>query len=530
MTAGEVDLLVPRLECLEDGVTQRLLGLLGDPLGAYLAAAGQLDDRGARLTDPVLLYFQSVLLWIQDLVVEVARQVFVFLEEILEAQSLHLVHEGLDLDELAVLRQRCDELFRLVVQREQLVLGQVDAVMVPVAQEVQQPDHHQRQGDPQPGGRQVGQAPAPLARNDPQAGQGHRQRHEHHCDPEDPVALTLGEGNRVVSCLLGTDRDQALVLGQPAQRVEHQVAVPLVVEELVGGKVRVAENHQPAGRFVLLALGPGRRRQGDRSGQIYAVVQLDRSFPLGLQHAQIGLRPSLVAGLDQLDPFSAAAPREPHRTGQLEEGHQTAVLLGDRMVPVVHRHGRGVVQAEQRTDTAGVDDEIVAHLHAPIGQQSLQAALVERIQQDQHRSAPLQVAAHRLDLVGQERSPRAGDDQHCAVLGHGGFPGQKQRIFDRVVDLFEALPKHLQSLRFLSQTGFAVTDREIDHLPPVAKHLQQGIGDLLLLQFGDLLLLAVGLDHQGVVLPDAVFLGASRLPVRVDELVAETRTVNRVPL
>ena len=47
------------------------------------------------------------------------------------------------------------------------------------------------------------------------------------------------------------------------------------------------------------------------------------------------------------------------------------MLARDRMVAVGKSDRRGKIEAEERTDAAGVDDKVVADRHAPLVQQFL---------------------------------------------------------------------------------------------------------------------------------------------------------------
>ena len=182
----------------------------------------------------------------------------------------------------------------VVGEGKERVGGHVLAKVVAVAEEVDQRGNAERNHNAQPGRAQVGQAPAPLARDDHNADQGDQPRIEHHAEPENPLAVALGQGDGVVAWLAGANRDQGFVLGQPAQGVEGQVAVALDAEVLVGGKVRIPKDHQAAPRLGV-SDGDG---QGHRPGLIDALVELDRLIALAGEHAQVGLGPTGLRCLD----------------------------------------------------------------------------------------------------------------------------------------------------------------------------------------------------------------------------------------
>src|SRR5262245_34211474 len=82
--------------------------------------------------------------------------------------------------------------------------------------------------------------------------QYHSRKH-HGRDPPDDLLLSRAEKNRIRAALLRPHRDLILLLGEPADGVEEEVAVALEVEELVRGKVRGAVDDEA--RLVLRHYG-----------------------------------------------------------------------------------------------------------------------------------------------------------------------------------------------------------------------------------------------------------------------------------
>ena len=478
---------------------------------------------------------RGVLLGVDCLEVETGRVVSVLLGDLLEAAAFHVGHEGADLDVLVRVAGLPQQLQALRGEGEELVLRQVEAPVVAIAEVVQQSENAQGQDHAETGGGQVAQAPAAGAGDDEETGQGDGGRVEDHGDPEDPLRLRLGQGDGVEARVPGPDRDQALVLGEPAHRVQGQVSVALGVEVTVAGEVGVAEDHEPSP-----AGGVGHRHAETDGSAAVGGVEAHGALAAGsglAQHRQVRLGPAGGAGPGQ----DRGAGRDGgHRggieidgAGQLVESHHAAaVVAGDGVLAVVGGdHGDGEVEAEEGTDAAGVDDEVVARDHAPLPHQVLETALLEGVGQQQQGAAAAEVAADGVDLVGQEGRPGAGDDQHPAVVGHPGLAGQEEGVADDVVDLAEAPGQPSQVGLEIAASPLAVAHGEADPLPPVPEDLEHGVGDLLLRELGDAQPLVAGGDHQRVVGADAVLLGPHRVAVGIDELEVEApAAVHRVLL
>ena len=120
---------------------------------------------------------------------------------------------------------------------------------------------------------------------------------------------------------LAVDRRELLRAGEPARRVQEQVAVVELRHVAVAHEVGVADDDQPRAALLALRRAPlARDRDRERSGLVDA-----GSSPTGFDASSargVGLAPALVAGRRQLRPASRPQP------GALRTGRASRNTVG----------------------------------------------------------------------------------------------------------------------------------------------------------------------------------------------------------
>ena len=96
------------------------------------------------------------------------------------------------------------------------------------------------------------------------AGAEHQARHDEQRQPGDVVLLRRRQREPAVARFLRPDRDQVLLLRQPADGVHEQVLVALDAEHAVRREVRIAEHDDPGFGLRRVRVSLRRRRRWRR--------------------------------------------------------------------------------------------------------------------------------------------------------------------------------------------------------------------------------------------------------------------------
>ena len=193
--------------------------------------------------------------------------------------------------------------------------------------------------------------------------------------------LRRGQRDPAVVGFLRPDRDQVLLLRQPADGVHEQVAVALRCRARRCREIGVAEHDDARLRLrrVVGRLGRPARAPVRPTGADTAAPIDDRARLVALASSSVDL-PGRSSALDvgfgpargaRLDERSARCGRStPPLTGvdrarQRVRGHD-AEALGDRVRRVARRHRHRRVGAEQLAHAADVHDDVVADVDAPV--------------------------------------------------------------------------------------------------------------------------------------------------------------------
>ena len=116
---------------------------------------------------------------------------------------------------------------------------------------------------------------------------------------------------------LGTDGNQVLVLREPVDRIEEQIAIVLQAGPLIGGEVGIPDHDQARILFTLLFIARDSERKG--SGRVRLGIELH--FLL----LQIGNREALLRSLQKLDVLDVR--RSLYQSDDLLAGSDQAVSL-----------------------------------------------------------------------------------------------------------------------------------------------------------------------------------------------------------
>ena len=186
------------------------------------------------------------------------------------------------------------------------------------------------------------------------------------------------------------------------------------------------------------------------------------------------------------------------------------------------RHRR--VGANQPAHAAHVDDDVVADLDAPVVREGDQIGqrrtvrLVRRVELEQQLARLLEVLLQRLDLRREEIGPRACDDDDRRLVRYGALLSD-DHFLDRVVLAAERRGDGVVAVA-VGRDGvlFAVALREIDLPLLPGDHLDDAVGELLLVIRRHALGAAFVVEDDGPVLLNLILLRQRRLLVRIDVL------------
>ena len=184
----------------------------------------------------------------------------------------------------------------------------------------------------------------------------------------------------------------------------------------------------------------------------------------------------------------------------------------------------GGVGAQQLSDPARVDHDIVTDLDAPFRDQGDEVRLVGGlrivwgVEKHEQFAGRLEIVSEHVDLAGKKIGAGAGHDEHRCVLGHLAGLGEYHAIDHEVVQA-KRLAYPVVAVAVLSvRRPLAVSLDEIHALLLALDHLDQCVRELLFFIAHDPLDTVLVFDHDRAVGLDLVLTGGDRVPVDVDEL------------
>ena len=187
-----------------------------------------------------------------------------------------------------------------------------------------------------------------------------------------------------------------------------------------------------------------------------------------------------------------------------------------------HRH-RGV-GAQELTDAADVDDDVLAHLDAPLGDQADQVlpvlcvGAVGWVEQHEQLAALLQPGPQHVGFPGQQVRGRPGRHEHGGVGRHFAGLREDHGLHREVVEAQGIGQRAVAVALRAGGRPLAVTLQEVG-LALFAFHgLDQPVGQVLLLVRDDPLDAAVVVEHHGAVRLHFILARQHRILVDVDQL------------
>ena len=197
----------------------------------------------------------------------------------------------------------------------------------------------------------------------------------------------------------------------------------------------------------------------------------------------------------QADPLGRLLDRV-HGTGEREDRGHILEVPGDRMECGVAGDDRGQFGPPvQRAGGIHVNHCVVADLDPVLQEERLEAGCLVWIQQNEQLPASPDVILERRKFLLGEILARPGDHHDRGVGRDAGLPQQKE-LAGLVVGLLDQRADGVVPvLSAVGNGSFAVADHEVHDPLATPGHLDDCVGQLLLIQVHDLLFLECGLGQ-----------------------------------